>query len=147
MESRVNIAVNCFKEGYNCAQAVFTTYCELFGVDKNIGYKIASGFGAGMGRMQEVCGAVSGAIMLVGLKHGNINPDDLEAREKTFSETRNVCEKFKRKNGTMNCRELLGCDINTPEGMRYAKENNLFSDKCAQCVEDAAKIVEEIFLF
>ncbi len=144
MESRINLAVKCFKEGFNCSQAVFSTYSELFGVSKNIAYRVSSGFGAGIGRLQEVCGAVLGAVMLVGLKYGKIKSDDIEAHERTYREARKFCESFKNINGTINCRELLGCDISTPEGLKYAKENNLFSTKCARSVEDAAMIIEEL---
>ena len=68
MENRVQVAVNTFKEGFNCAQAVFSAYCDLFGIDRETALRLSSGFGAGMGRKQEVCGALSGAIMLIGLK-------------------------------------------------------------------------------
>ena len=82
--------------------------------------------------------------MLIGLKYGKIKADDKESHEKTYSEARKMCENFIQKNGSINCKELLGCDINTLEGLQYANENNLFRTKCVKCVEDAATIINEM---
>ena len=144
LENRVELAKKCFKEGFNCSQAVFSSYCDLLGLDKETGLKISCAFGAGMGREQEVCGAVSGALMLIGLKYGNIKENDKEAKEKTYAKTKELCDSFKSTHGTIICRELLGCDINTPEGRKYADEHKLFTTKCVECVEISAKIIEDI---
>ena len=81
--------------------------------------------------------------MLVGMKHGKVTPDDRESQERTYSSVKRIVKKFEELNGTIKCKELLGCDINTAEGLNYARENNLFSTKCVKCVEDAARIAEE----
>ena len=144
MRDRVELAVNRFKEGFNCSQSVFSSFGDLFDIEQEVAYKISSGFGAGIGRRQEVCGAVSGGIMLVGLKYGKVKADDKESHEKTYVEARKLCDEFCKTNGSINCKELLGCDINTPEEMQYANRNNLFKTKCTKCVEDAAKIVSKM---
>ena len=138
--SRVELAVSRFKEGFNCSQSVFSSFCDLFDIEQEVAYKISSGFGAGIGRKQEVCGAVSGAIMLVGLKYGKIKADDKEAHEKTYYEASKLCDDFFKINGSIDCRELLNCDINNSEGMQFAISNNLFKTKCVKCFKNATKM-------
>lgn len=144
MEDRVKLAVNRFIEGFNCSQSVLSSFSDLFDIEQEVAFKISSGFGAGIGRKQEVCGAVSGGVMLVGLKYGKVKASDNVSHEKTYLEVRKLCDEFSKINGSIICKELLGCDINTPEGMQYAIENNLFKTKCVKCVEDAAKIVSRM---
>lgn len=130
MNNRIEKAAECFSQGYNCSQAVFSTYAPLIGLDYINALRISSGFGAGMGRLQNTCGAVIGAFMLIGCKHGKVNADDHDAKEKVYALIRRFANKFKTLNGSINCKELLGCDLSTEEGIKYAKENNLFSVKC-----------------
>lgn len=140
MENRVQVAVNTFKEGFNCAQAVFSAYCDLFGIDRETALRLSSGFGAGMARKQEVCGALSGAVMLIGLKYGKVKADDKPAQEKTYIEVRKLFDEFSDANGSILCKDILGCIISTPEGMQYAIDRNLFRTICVKCVEDAATL-------
>ena len=107
--------------------------------------KITTGFGAGMARLQEVCGAVTGAFMVIGAKHGNVDAADRPSVGKTYQGVRKFAERFRELHGTILCRELLGgIDLNTDEGQKVLKEKNLSKTVCAQCVRDAAKILEEI---
>lgn len=141
--SRVEQAVSCFKEGFSCSQALLSIYGVEFGLDHETALKVSGAFGGGMGRMGETCGAVTGAFMVIGLKYGNTRVDDRQAKEKTYSLVKEFVEKFKSRNGSIACRELLGCDISTPEGMEIAKEKNLFATLCPKLVSDAAEIIEQ----
>jgi C_GCAxxG_C_C family probable redox protein len=142
--NRVEIAVSCFEEGFNCAQAIFSTYGEKMGLDREISLRVSGAFGGGMGRMGEICGAVSGALMVIGLKYGKTKAEDEETKEKCYSLVREFVSKFKERNGSILCRELLGYDINTPEGLELIKKENLFSTRCPKFVRDSAEIIEQI---
>ena len=137
-------SVSCFNEGFSCSQAVFSTYAVDMGVNRETALKVSQAFGGGMGGMGETCGAVTGAFMVIGLKYGRTRADDDEAKIKTYKLVKEFTEKFKARNGTIICRELLGCDIGTPEGQRIAKEEELFSTVCPGFVQDAVEILEEI---
>jgi C_GCAxxG_C_C family probable redox protein len=141
---RVDQAVACFRNDFNCAQAIFSTYAEQFGMDKQTALKISCPFGAGMAFMTETCGAVTGALMVIGLKHGKARPDDDESKQKTYALAREFVARFKAKHDTIVCRELLGCDIGTEDGKRFFDENQYEEKLCAKFVADAATILEEI---
>lgn len=142
MGTKVDDAVLLFQSGFNCAQSVFSTFSEDLGLDRNTALRISSGFGAGMGRMQETCGALSGAYMIAGLKVGQVLPDDKTAREHTYLTVRKMAEQFKKWNHTTSCRELLGHDLTTQEGKAYIEANGLIQKICTKCVNDAATIVD-----
>ena len=137
-------AVACFNNGYNCAQAVFSTYCEQLGLDETNALKIAGSFGGGMGHIGETCGAVTGAIMLIGLKHGKVQKDDNEAKEITYNIVQEYTKRFKAMNGSVKCTDLLGHDISTSDGLVAAREANLWNTVCSKLVKDSALIVEEL---
>ena len=142
--SKVEQAVACFKGGFNCSQAILSTYGEAAGLERHVALKIATGFGGGMGNMGEVCGAVTGAIMVIGLMHGATKAEDMQAKERTRALVREFTTKFKARNGCIQCRELLGCDLGTTEGIQAAKDKNLFVTLCPKLVEGAAVILEEM---
>lgn len=141
---RIDNAVACFKSGFSCSQAIFSTYAEQLGLDKQTALKISGTFGGGMAAMGDTCGAVTGAFMVIGLKCGKSKPDDDDAKQKSYSLCRNFVEKFKARHGSIVCRELAGCDISTPEGKLKFEENRLGSTLCPTLVRDAAEILEEI---
>ena len=126
-----------FEDGYVCSQAVFGVFCEEFGLSKNDAFKIAACFGSGM-RQAEVCGACTGALMAIGLKYG-------EDKETCGRLSDRFFEEFAKENGSFICRDLLECDISTPEGVKYALDNNLFKEFCPKMVASAVKITEKIF--
>lgn len=101
-------AEELFKEGYNCAQAVFCAHCEKYGIDIETGAKLASAFGGGMGRMREVCGALSGLFMLLGLKYGYSDPKDNEGKKELYAKVQALAGKFREEFGSIICKELLG---------------------------------------
>ncbi len=142
--TRADDAVSCFDRGYNCAQAVLLSFCEQYGMSKEVAFKVSCAFGAGMGRTSCTCGAVSGACMAIGLKYGMDKEGDVAAKEKTYALTQEFARRFKDRNGSLMCTELLGCDLSTPEGMKAMKEQNLHKTKCTKLVRDAAEITDEI---
>lgn len=142
--TKADDAVECFSTGYNCSQSVLSAHGEQLGMDKEQAFRVACAFGAGMGRLCETCGAVTGAFMVLGLKYGKVKTDDEPAKEKTYAKVQEFVKEFKARNGSIVCRELLGCDIGTPEGVKFAKENKLTTTLCPKYVRDAAEIVERL---
>jgi len=140
-QSKANDAVACFNEGFNCAQSVVSAYCEELGMDKKTALKASCGFGGGMGRLQETCGAVSGAIMLIGLKYGKLTKEDEAAKEKTYAKVREFSALFKERNKTTCCRELLGFDLLTCDH-NAAKEQ--IKKICPKMIQDAVEIIEKM---
>lgn len=139
-----DIAVGKFKEGYNCAQSTLFGYAEKLNIDKNMALKIANGFGGGMGRKQEVCGAVSGAILVLGLMYGRGENESKEKQDLAYLKVRNLIDAFRKEFGTINCKELLsGCELLTEEGQKMFKESGLH-DKCCEYVRSAVRILDEI---
>ncbi len=136
-------AAAIFKEGFSCSQAVLGTYCKQFGMDKNQAYKIGSGFGGGM-HIDETCGAVTGAFMVIGLKYGRTRADDIEAKMKTAKMVIEFTKKFKARHSSVGCTELIGCNISTLEGYQEAKKKDLFKQVCPKFVISAAEILDEM---
>ena len=137
-------AVRCFSNGFNCSQSVFSVFATELGLDKKTALKIGSPFGGGMACMAETCGAVTGAFMVIGLKYGKSKIGGDEAKKQTYDLVGEFVKRFKERNSTIVCRELLGCDIGTPEGSEIAREKNLFTVACPKFVSDAVEILEEI---
>jgi C_GCAxxG_C_C family probable redox protein len=136
-------AAATFKEGFSCSQAVLGTYCERFGLDKKQAYKLSSGFGGGM-HLDQACGAVTGAYMVIGLKYGRTRADDVEAKMKTAGMVTEFAKKFKARHGSISCTELIGCNISTLEGFEEAKKKDLFKQVCPKYVISAAEILDEM---
>lgn len=126
-----------FDGGFSCAQSIFAAYSSIFGVDEKTALKIASAFGGGIARMGNICGAVSGALMVIGLKFG---PD----KEQAYSVARKFVEEFKAANGSILCKELLGYDISTEEGLQKARQEKVFKSVCPRYLKDSSQILEEL---
>ena len=135
-------AIECFKNGYNCSQSVFCSLSNFTGLDEDTSLKIATAFGAGIGRNQKVCGAVTGAIMAIGMKHGMGLEGNKEAKEHACDLTNEFIAEFKRKHQEIGCLELIGADMHTDEGNEKIEKENLFETRCARFVIDAAEIAE-----
>ncbi len=138
MTNHIDDAVKMFDEGFVCSQAVFAAFADENGLEKKFALKIANAFGGGISRNQEICGAVSGAIMLISLKHGKTESGDSASHEKTYELVNQFIDKFTEKNGSINCFDLLKCKL--PE----AREKGLFSTLCRNYVRDAAEIADEL---
>jgi C_GCAxxG_C_C family probable redox protein len=136
-------ACSLFASGANCAQAVFCTFAGDHGIPREAAMRIATGFGRGMA-MAGTCGAVTGAFMALGVEHGMGTLAQQEKKKETYELLREFTRRFAAKNGSVLCRELLGCDIETPQGAKEAQEKGLFTTRCVQLVDDAARILEEM---
>ena len=130
--------------GANCAQAVLGAFSENLGLDRESAMRVATGFGGGMGRLAGTCGAVTGAFMALGLARGMRRPEEAEAKEAAYGLVREFARRFTERNGALACRDLLGEDIGTPQGLRAAREKNLFSTRCSGYIRDAAGILEDM---
>ncbi len=147
MDSRVEQAVATFESGYTCAQSVFATYADLFGMDRETALKLASPMGGGIGRMREVCGVVSAMALLAGLKEGNTDPANEEGKEQIYLLTRQMAGKFKEKHGTIICRELLGIQEMEESAKPSLRTEEYYNTRpCSRLVATAAGIVEEMLL-
>lgn len=142
--TNVENAISLFKKGFRCSQAILSTYATQFGLDQELALRLASPFGGGMGSLGNTCGAVTGAFMVLGLKYGHSKVGELKKKEKANQITKDFVEKFKSRNGSVMCRELLDCDISTPEGRNKAIEEKLFIEICPNLVRDSAEILEEL---
>ena len=126
---------------FNCAQTVFSLFAEDLGLDKKTALKISSGFGGGM-NCAETCGAVTGAYMVIGMKHGHSSSEP-EAKAKTKELVKQFNEKFKAAHGSLICKELTGFDISTPDGAEAANDAEVFDLKCPVFIKMACDILEE----
>jgi C_GCAxxG_C_C family probable redox protein len=134
-----------FVSGFNCAQSVLFSFCDDLSLDKDEALKIACGFGGGMGRKEEVCGAVSGGIMVIGAKYGRGENDERKATEITYAKIRELMNQFAQRHGTYICRELLnGCELTTEEGQKTYLANEYFHKVCKPCVKSVVEILETI---
>jgi C_GCAxxG_C_C family probable redox protein len=141
---KVKNAVKLFEDGFACAQAILSTYGAEFGLDKELALKIGDPFGAGMRGLSETCGVVTASFMVIGLKYGRIQADDLAAKEKTAGLVREFVKRFKGRHRGITCKELLGHDISISEQHDTAEKKGLFETKCPNFVKDAAEILEQI---
>lgn len=145
LKTKAEIAVEKFLEGYNCAQSVLYAFCDDVQIEKDFALKIASGFGGGMGLKEEVCGAVTGGIIVIGAKYGRGESEERAATLTAYTKTRELIDRFADQHGTFVCRELTGgCDFTTAEGRKEFKEKGLFNRICKACVEDVVNILEII---
>jgi len=130
-----------FEKGYLCAPAVLSTYSEQLGLEKTLALKIACGFGGGIGRMGRTCGAVSGAVMVIGLKHGQVNLADEESRQRTYTLVKEFVDRFTELHGSIECKDLIGYDLSNSGELRLARESGVFQNKCPGFVYDSARIL------
>lgn len=133
-----------FMSRFTCSSAVFSAFSDDLGLDPEMAKKIACGFGAGISTTGNICGAVSGALMVIGLKYGKVQASDDAATEKTRALVRQFIHEFTARNGSINCTELLGYDLSDREAFSAAKESGLFMTKCPSLVKDSADILERI---
>lgn len=132
MNTRVEETIKKHDKGYNCAQAVACTYCDLLGVDEEMMFKMTEALGAGMGGMEGTCGAVSGACVLAGLKASTGNLEKPDSKVASYKLSKEILKQFKEQNGSVTCRELKG--VGTGKVLRA----------CGDCIKDAATLVEKV---
>jgi C_GCAxxG_C_C family probable redox protein len=137
-------AMASYKSRFTCSSAVFSAFSNDLGLDPDTAKKIACGFGAGISKSGNICGAVTGAIMVIGLKYGKTTQGDDAATEKTRALVQKFLQEFKKRHGSVNCTELLGYNLGKPEEFAQARDNKQFVTKCPELVGDAAAILEQI---
>lgn len=137
-------AVREFLAGFNCAQSVLAAAGPRLGLPREACLKVACAFGGGLARTGGVCGAVAGAFMAIGLRHGMVERGDEASRDRTYALARELASRFGERHGSTLCRELLGCDIGTPEGLEQARRRRFHTEICPAFVRDACVILEEI---
>lgn len=142
--SKPDCALSFFRQGFSCSQAVAAAFAADYGLDKETALRLSQGFGGGIARRADWCGALTGAIIVIGLKHGRVRPDDAAARDRTYALVQELIARFTARHGEFKCRGLLGCDLSTPEGQKRADELKLHQTKCEDFVRDAAAILEEL---
>ena len=142
--SRAEEARKQFEKGFSCAPSVLSTYSEQLGLDKALALKVACGFGGGIGRTGRTCGAVTGAVMVIGLKHGQADVADEESRQETHRLVKEFIDKFTALHGSVECRELIGYDLSSSRELESARKSGVFQDKCPGFVYDAARILEDV---
>lgn len=157
MESRKEKAIRLFKEGYNCSQSVFAAFADMYDMDEQTALKISTSFGAGMGRMREVCGTVSGMCLVAGMETGTTDGKDVDGKKHNYDVVQQLADAFKEKNGSIICKELLGL---VPKAQEERKELEAasFTDTtpearteqyykkrpCVELVGDAVEILETV---
>lgn len=140
-------AVEYFKQGYNCAQSVFLAFANDFGFDDETALKLSSSFGGGMGRLREVCGAVSSMFAIAGLKCGYTSPNDDEVKAQHYELIQNLAEKFKTEFGTIICRELLGLSDGADSPVPSKRTEQYYKERpCEDFIRFAANIIQNEIL-
>jgi C_GCAxxG_C_C family probable redox protein len=142
--TKTDDALACFMSGFTCSSAVFSAFSGELGLDPETAKKCSCGFGAGISKTGNLCGAVSGAILVIGLKFGKTKKGDDAATEKTRTLVRQFMHEFTERHGSVNCTELLGYNLSIPDEYKRARESRLFVTKCPDLVRDAADILEKI---
>jgi C_GCAxxG_C_C family probable redox protein len=138
-------AIHYFRNGYNCSQSVFTPFAQQQGITEDQGLKIACAFGAGMARQQHTCGAVTGALMALGLQYGKGVGDDDNKKAETYAKTLSFVQAFTGRNGSISCKELMhGLDMNNPADMKKIEMLDFHNNRCTRYVLDAIEITENL---
>jgi len=142
--SKAEEAIRSFSGNYNCAQSVLSVFSPELGLDRKTSLKVATPFGGGIAHMDELCGAVTGALMVLGLRHGMFKDEDLAAKERTYALCQEFAVKFKSRNSSLKCTQLIGLNLSIPEDYEEAKEEDVFNQVCTKSVRDAVEILEEL---
>jgi C_GCAxxG_C_C family probable redox protein len=144
MNLKKDRAIAGFRSGLNCAQAVLSSYTETYDVDNNTALSLSCGFGAGMGRLQETCGAVTGAFMVFGLHNCRKYNSSKEQKENSYLMIREFEMQFRKIHGTMKCKDLLKIDLQTPEGQQSFHDDQLNILVCEKCIADSISIIDNV---
>ena len=142
--TRADDAVAAFTGGYSCSQAVAAAFTGDFGVDRETVLRLSCSFGGGMAHTGNTCGAVTGALMVIGMKYGRTAIDDLAAKEKTYAVANAFITEFLHRNHAIGCTDLIGHNLGDPKELAIAREKDLFHTKCTRYVRDAGEILEKL---
>jgi C_GCAxxG_C_C family probable redox protein len=141
---RAEQAVENMRGGFNCAQSIVKAFSPELGVEQPAAVRMATAFGGGFGRCGQVCGALSGAAIVLGARLGNSDGADTAARDRAYAAAQRLADAFQREHGTVLCRELTGFVLRDPESMKRAQEQNVFTEKCPAFLRTTARILGEI---
>ncbi len=136
--------IKAFREDKNCSQAVLLGFTDRFQIQEDHALSIASGFGAGMGRLQRTCGAVSGAYMVIGLYAGAKSTNNTERKETAYALIQEFTKRFEATKGTTQCTDLVNCDLCTAEGAKIFEDHNLKETVCEKCIELSLRILDDL---
>ena len=136
-------ALELFSNNFNCSQAVLTAFAPDFGLDERLALMLGTQFGGGA-RNAEMCGAVSGALMVLGLKYGHFEAENNEQKSRAYAVASEYTRRFKELNGSIVCRDLLGYDLTKPEDAACIKEKNLFRTVCPEMIRSAVEVREGV---
>jgi C_GCAxxG_C_C family probable redox protein len=141
----VEAAAAKFLSGYNCSQSVFIAFTPKFGLSEDLALKLSTGLGGGIGRRGELCGALGGGILALGLKYGRGVNDEKPVTAAMYAKVQELVSEFQKCKGAVHCRKLLGgCDLNTPEGQADYRARDLLHQNCLGCVELSAELTAKI---
>lgn len=147
MSTKTDLAKGYHDRGYGCSQSVLASFTQDYGLSEELALRIATGFGSGMGRMCEVCGALTGAFMVIGLKYGKVITDGTKYggdKETTYRLVAEISKRFQDKNGSIYCRDLIGHDLRNPDERAEVIEMGLFKTVCGKAIQDAVELLEDI---
>lgn len=144
MMNKEQQAVSLFASGLLCSQSVIKVFAPQFNLDLGTAVRLAAPFGGGTARRGETCGAVNGAFMVLGLGYGHTSGIDEQSKERTYSKVNEFISTFETRHGSIQCSELLNCDISTTNGLQAAYDAGLFQNRCPKFVEDAVEIVNQL---
>jgi len=144
MNANPSKVIEAFREDKNCSQAVLLGFADRFSIREEHALSIASGFGAGMGRLQKTCGAVSGAYMVIGLYAGAKSTNNTERKETAYALIQEFTKRFEATKGTTQCQDLVQCDLNTTEGNKMFEDQNLKETVCEKCIELSLRILDDL---
>ncbi len=143
MTVECDLAIKRFTEGFHCSQSVLEAFAEKYGLNPILARKIGNPLAGGSGLGGE-CGAVIGALMVLGMEYGMADANDSDAFQNTFEKVGVFVEKFKERHGNLNCQQLIGLNVFSEEGLKEFVDKDIKLTQCVKYVEDAVKIVEEI---
>jgi C_GCAxxG_C_C family probable redox protein len=144
MSPKQQQAVEAFRNGLNCSQSVFSVYCGQLNIDKKLALSVACGFGAGMGRLQLTCGAVTGSFMVISVYTGQKFTENSERKSQSYALIQSFSKRFESIHNSTQCRRILNCDLNSEEGRKYCADNDLFRVVCEKCITDSIAIIDEL---
>ncbi len=143
MQEPIDTALAHYQNGYSCAQAILAAYAARYGLTHDEAHGLAAPFGGGLSRQADTCGAVSAALMVLGLHYWDRQAGPREAKEKIYKLSQEFLQQFKQRNGTLLCRELLQLDISDPVDLEQARQSHLFDTRCPNFIRDAVELLDQ----
>jgi len=142
--SKVSLAISNFENGMNCAQSVISVFANDLGLDTSIALKLSSTLGGGVGRKQEICGAINAGALVIGLMYGNQSPSDKESKEQASVMARQFLNKMEKEYGGLTCRHVLGASLETPSDREIVENQHLTKIRCQPCITKVVSTLEQL---